>query len=352
MLSLRECPSEWEKWWSSIRQLWNRCSRSVPYIKSVCVQIPTDGAELEVISCYCPYLKALEIDPTDLNQNILYYFGTKCGHLLEKVKFDGFSYSSLDIREFLKLCPNLKAIDVEPDSLFIREEKHFLPELEDIERIHIRHKNSDLFRKFEILTDKYGNSMKNVKLIMYNYSILQSYQITGDQLKTVVAYLSLFKNLRSLELTLFDGNDENITEPIDDSLAMIGQNCTKLTKLKLVIAGRHIISNNFFNALSQFSNVEKLFLELNVMKNLEGSPQCLKLRRLKYLHIECDGLNKVFLSSFETAVPTLQYANIRVQNRHKVWKKFTNWKKMLIIIKCFWLGNMCQNKEVDQSKFN
>ena len=77
----------------------------------------------------------------------------------------------------------------------------------------------------KIFGDKYSKTLKTLKIWFLD--------LTVEELKTCLMCITKLEELRESEL-LF--TVEQITEPMDDCLSLIGQKCNKLLKLDLYIS--------------------------------------------------------------------------------------------------------------------
>ena len=101
-----------------------------------------------------------------------------------------------------------------------------------------------------------------------------NYLNTAEELKTCFDFISRFENLKELKLTINDLED--ITEPIDYCLSLIGQKCNKLLKLNLEIDYFVPISNRLLTIFTEFKAIKKLKIQLPLGKKVKGSIECFK----------------------------------------------------------------------------
>ena len=152
----------------------------------------------------------------------------------------------------------------------------------------------------KILSDKYSQTLKTLH-VRFN-------DVTEKELKKCFDYISQFENLRLLELTFCSTKS---TEPIDDCLSLIGQKCTKLTKLDLSIRSSVPISHSFFDVFSRFIGIKKLKIWLSHNTVLSGSVECFKhCKQLTELDISYPELTEDFFANIELFVPKLQKLHI------------------------------------------
>ena len=95
----------------------------------------------------------------------------------------------------------------------------------------------------------YGKTLKTLNITLR--------ALTVEELKTCIECIARFENLKELKLGIITSK---ITEPIDDCLSLIGQNCNKLLKLDLMINYYVPISDQFLAVFSEFKTIRKLKL--------------------------------------------------------------------------------------------
>ena len=190
---------------------------------------------------YCPHIKSLTHNS---KSNVRFY--RKYGHKLEELILLR-NRSNDEIKHSLKFCPNLKIFFSRNLSVLFDEDKEFLPKLEQFgENFEII---AEYVNKMQILVNKYSKTMKRLNV--------EFGKLTEEELKKCIECISRFQNLRQLELKFYS---YPITEqPIDDCLSLIGQKCTKLLKLDLIIINDSIpISDRFFDVFTHFKTLKNL----------------------------------------------------------------------------------------------
>ena len=110
-------------------------------------------------------------------------------------------------------------------------------------------------------SDKYSRTMKILD-VWFEY-------MSEEELKTCIECIARFENLKELKL----GLDLQTTEPINESLALIGRKCIKLLKFNIRYNQKSILN---FAKISEFKTIEKLKIELPFDSVVKGSVQCLK----------------------------------------------------------------------------
>ena len=261
-----------------------------------------DISVLSLISRYCHRIKSLDI--TISGKEDLDFF-RDYGHKLEELCLKGPTNAEINyqIKEYLKLCPNIKKVYVNTISILLNDDKEFLPKLEIIQnRFEI---NSLNIKQIEILSDKYSQTMKILNIII-------SY-LTAEELKTSIECIARFENLKELKLYLFNLYD---SEPIDNCLSLIGQKCNKLLKLDLSICPYVSISNRFFRIFSEFKSIKKLKIKSSQNTVLLGSVECFKhCKQLNDIDINYSELREDFFANIASFVPKLQYFHIRTKRK-------------------------------------
>ena len=112
-------------------------------------------------------------------------------------------------------------------------------------------------------------------------------------------------------------------EPIDESLSLIGQKCTKLSKLDLSIEEEVPISERFFDVISEFKAIQKLSVELYNNTVLSGSVECFKhCKQLYDIDITSPALTEDFFANMETFVPKLK--TLRIGRKNQFSNSFIN----------------------------
>ena len=172
-------------------------------------------------------------------------------------------------KDFLKFCPNITTIYVkEPDPL-LREDKEFLPKLQNI-KTHISINDSNV-NHMKILADKYSQSLKKVNTSLNH--------LNAEELKTCFDCFSQFENLVELKLHLYI---MKTNEPIDSYLSLIGRKCFKILKLDLQIYQWVSISHRFFDTFTHFEAIKTLKIRLQT--NTVQSGKCRMFQTLQTTH--------------------------------------------------------------------
>ena len=149
----------------------------------------------------------------------------------------------------------------------------------------------------KILSDKYSQTMK-----ILNASLRD---MTEEELKTCIECIARFENLKELKLEF------GINKSIDDYISLIGQKCSKLLKLDLLVNPSVLITDRFFDLFSKFKNIKKLKLRLHNNTEVKGSIESLKhCKQLKHLDIEYFELREEFFANIDSFVPKLQTLRI------------------------------------------
>ena len=191
---------------------------------------------LSLIGRYCNRIKSLVITISGKeDREFFQHYDHKLQELRYQWRRSGEAYDdyqNFSIEDYLKLCPNIKNIHVNQTSILLNADKEFLPKLENY-RFGYNPFND---KQMKILSDKYSQSLKCLRIWIK--------ELTSKQLKTCIEYISRFENLKELKLHF---ETMKTTEPIDESLAIICQNCNKLLKLDLIIGFSISISNQFFD---------------------------------------------------------------------------------------------------------
>ena len=253
---------------------------------------------------YCPRLKSL------LHNSKGVYFYRKNGHKLEELILwtDG---RKKEIKTIFEFCPNLKIFFSNDKSVLFNEDKEFLPKLEQIRETFeiIR----EYVNKMHILSDKYSQTMKRLNLKLD--------EMTAKELKTCIECIARFENLKELKLDFY--SHQNIGQPIDDCLTLIGRKCTKLVKLDLCIYGSVPISDRFFTAFCELKAIKKLKISLPHNTVLSGSVECFKhCTELYELDITYDKLTEDFFANIQLFVPKLQ--SLRIETCQQFSDSFIN----------------------------
>ena len=275
---------------------------------------------LSLIGQYCPRIKSLNFFQSINNDNKSMSFFRMYGHKLQELYlFD----TNEKHKQILKLCPNMKKLNIRDTSIVFEGDKEFLPKLEFIgfwnQNINIY---SEDVNKMKILSDKYSQTMKtlNIKLCY----------LTEEELKKSIDCISRFENLKKLKLILLP-----ITEPIDNCLSLIGQKCSELLKLELVVHNSILNSNTFFQIFSEFKHIKKLKITISGNTVVNGSIDSLKYcKQLNELDIEYPELTEGFFTNIASFVPKLQSLRIKTDKQfsHSFIDSFHSMKNIQNVI--------------------
>ena len=282
--------------------------KKCPNISRVSLWVNSFGTELSVIGKYCPRLTALQCDPYWVTDEVFTEFGSNYGHKLVILQlwptiFRNHRYVP---HSLLKWCSNVKTIEFKFNNSFIVKDQEFLPKLEII-RYPFPIKPDEL-TKMDILAEKYHATLRILKL-----SLNDRQAVSPDFHNNALSYIPRFKNLISLDISLWGEKDSGFHRPIDESLSLIGRKCTKLKNLSIETDSDSLLSDLFFTVLSEFKSLEKLNIELEVTKTLVGSIDSLKhCSRLKYLSITYSKLTEDFFANIQSFLPKLQFLNISI----------------------------------------
>ena len=153
-------------------------------------------------------------------------------------------------------------------------------------------------------TDKYSRTMKTLNF-RFHY-------LTGEESKTCIECISRFKNLKELKLVLL----LKTTEPINESIALIGRKCIKLLKFNISFSENIIIKEQFFDTISEFKAIKKLKIDLPFNTEMIGSVEYFKhCKQLIDLNIIYPNVTENFFTNVNTFVPKLQSLRILSFNR-------------------------------------
>ena len=157
----------------------------------------------------------------------------------------------------------------------------------------------------KIFTDKYSKILK---------SFNATFKFSSNKVsKTSLNCISEFENLKEFKLQFIS---LDITEPIDDCLSLIGQKCTKLLKLHLILNFSFLTTDRFFKIFSEFKAIKKLKIRLSEAKVLSGSVECFKhCKQLIELDIIYPELREDFFANIASFVPKLQYLYIETRKQ-------------------------------------
>ena len=294
--------------------------KKCPNIKKVNIEIEVESEVLSLIGQNCPNIKSLRLSPTNGSAEKSMSFFRMYGHKLEELDLNPGELEEeeeLDLKhgcpkfiDALQFCQNLKIINYESLSYYLTRQNEFLPKLE---RIKSTFTVCDLnCNKLTILSNKYSQTMKtlDVKLDF----------LSTDQLKTSINNICRFENLTELKLEFMFV----ITEPIDNSLSLIGQKCNTLLKLDLSIGSEIPISDRFFYIFNKFEAIKKLKIKLEHNTVLAGSVECLKnCKQLNELEIIYSELREDFFANIETFVPKLKL--LQMETRKHFSDSFINY---------------------------
>ena len=255
---------------------------------------------LSIIGRYCPNIKSLDITISgEEDRDFFQHYGHKLQELRYQWDRSGFAYEDYQnypIKEYLKMCPNIRKIHVINSSILLDDDKQFLPKLENYQHQWELIESND--KDMKILSDKYIQTMKCLR-ISFN-------ELTAKELKTCFDCISRFENLRQLKLFI---SNFQTTEPINKNLLLIGKKCSKLSELDLSIES--LVSKSIFNLFSHFKAIKKLKITLPNNTVLSESVECFKhCKQLKHLDIEYSGLREDFFTNIASFVPKLQTLRI------------------------------------------
>ena len=296
-----ELPKDWEL--KSLEKVLKKC----PNITSVVIEwteVPINSEVMSMIGQYCQHLKTLTFKESSIvkPKNLLPFF-REYGHKLEEVYVDeGFdseyNYKEGEeevIKQFLKYCKNLKIIKMEEFFDIFDNFKQLFPKLEQI----ISHFNLCFEDVVKMITGKICQKQKTLKVSIY-------YE-TKEELKTRIEFIARFENLKQLRLRIDASEDLKDKEPIDESLSLIGQKCTKISQLDLSIDRSVPISDRFFDVISEFKAIHKLKVELHNKTVLSGSVESFKhCEQLYDIDITSSALKEDFFENIASFVPKLK----------------------------------------------
>ena len=264
--------------------------KKCPNLRKVKVCTLEKSDVVSLIGQHCPRLRSLSVHSRGIDMT----FFRMCGHKIEELCIYG---SSLP-QSYLEFCPNLKNISIFQDSILLSLDKKFLPKLQRINsEFYIINENMN---KIYTLSYKYSRTLKSLNVRLCD--------MTEQQLKNCFEYIACFKNLRQLKLTL----STLIKQPIDDSLSLIGQKCTKLLDLNFTCY--HLISQQFFARFSEFKAIKRLNVQIRGNTILNASIQSLKdCKQLIHLAIDYNELREHFFINVNAFVPKLQSLRITTE---------------------------------------
>ena len=278
--------------------------KKCPNIKNVILWSGINSSVLSLIGRYCPNIKSLSYySNIDSDNNVLSFFRIY-GHKLEELNISG----DIDkIKNIITFCPNLKKVFIQDFLFLLTEDKEFLPKLEEIlSIIEIFPENRiNRLKQMKILSDKYSQTIKTLRVELFD--------LTYEELKTCIEYISQFENLKELRL---DINKLNYNKPIDDCLSLIGQKCNKLSKFELRICNSLLISDQFFDLFYEFKAIIKLLIIIPNNRVLSGSVECFKhCKQLNELHITYPELREDFFANIASFVPKLHLLSIQTDKQ-------------------------------------
>ena len=275
-------------------------AKKFPYITKVSVTDEDNKSEvLSLIGRYCPNIKSLKYKnvSTRIYEDIEFF--RMYGHKLEELHLYGIQWA---FNGYLIFCSNVKTIYVDNMYFLFNEDKEYLPKLERIESF-ITINKWEIVIAFKILSEKYSQTMKSLKLKLY--------RLTEEDLKTCIECICRFENLTELILKI---DSIEMDEEIDKSLSLIGEKCTKLFKYKLYIGRNAPISYDFFYIFQKYKAIKYLKLYLVYYYSLSGSIECFKYcKQLTELDIDYPGLREEFFANTELFIPKLQFLNITTE---------------------------------------
>ena len=209
------------------------------------------------------------------------------------------------------MCPNLKKVKLKNVLDYLKENKDFLPKSQYFEEYNFSSLtiNSENVNKLKILLDKYSKTMKTLDVMLF--------ELIAEEWKTSIDCIYRFENLKRLRLVF---HLMKTTEPIDDCLSLIGQKCTKLLQLELIIYNSgldhfledHVgLTDQFFSTFSQFKSIRYLYIRLFTKTVLPGSVECFKhCTELIELYITYPELREDFFTNIHLFVQKLQFLSI------------------------------------------
>ena len=267
---------------------------------------------LSLIGRYCPNIKSLDITISgEEDREFFQHYGHKLQELRYQWDRSGMAYEDYQnypIKNYLKLCPNLKNIHVNKTSILLDDDKEFLPKLESYQDQFGF--NSSNEKQMKILSDKYSRRLKYLRIWIKEFSY--------KELKTCIECIARFENLKQLKLSF---SNSETTEPIVKSLAMIGKNCNKLLKLDLSFESS--VPKSIFYLFSHFKALKKLKITLPEYTVLSGSVECFKhCKQLNDIDINYPELREDFFTNIASFVPKLQ--SLRIITDQKFSDSFIN----------------------------
>ena len=282
-----------------------------PNIINVKINLKEVSSQLfSLIVHYCHRIKSMTfccyIERNDIN--VLSFF-RMCGHKLEELIIS--EGDEKTIEEIVEFCPNLKKLTIPHKLILFKENKEFLPKLQDFtlgdDCIEIY---SEDVNKMKILVNKYSKTLMSLKVVLCN--------MTYEELKTCIEFISHFVNLTELKLFISSIYTQP-EQPIDDCLSLIGQKCTKLLNFDLCIDNPVSISNKFLNIFTEFKAIQILTIILPkyisyINTSVNGSIESLKhCKQLKHLKIYSSKISDDFFTNIDLFLPKLQSLKISTQ---------------------------------------
>ena len=266
--------------------------KKCPNIKRVYLCFAINTSVLSLIGRYCHHIKTLTYEYSN-EDNALDFFRNN-GHKLEKLSLYHRGEENETVKSYLELCPNLKTIYIPKRSIQFFDDKEFLPKLKAIYWLSILSQN---LNQMKILSDKYSQTMKTLDVILSD--------LAAEELKTSIECIARFENLKdlSLQIRYFQ------TQPIDDCLSLIGQNCTKLLRFQFINYSSTSKSDQFFNAITEFKAIKVLRISLpyDTVLFIECFKHC---KQLYELDISYPELREDFFANIDLFVPKLQLLKI------------------------------------------
>ena len=254
-------------------------------IMKVDINIEISSEVLSLIGQYCHRFKSLKLNQMTSDDNTLHFF-RMYGHKLEELSFQMSCEEFEDTKQIIEFCPNLRTINFGQTVYYYYYDR--------------------VINELNFLSDKYSQTIKTLN-VTFRY-------LTEKQVKTNIDCISWFENLKELKLHLRNLHD---SEPIDDCLSLIGQNCTKLLKLDLIFDESIPLSQDFFEIFSEFKAIKKLKINLFDRKqSIDGSVECFKhCKQLNDIDINYPELREDFFANIASFVPKLKSLRIRTYYR-------------------------------------
>ena len=170
------------------------------------------GKELDLITKYCRRVTKLEISYT-VDRKQLIEFGHKHGHWLEEFVIQNILALNDDLKEFLRMCPNIKktklydgwsvSMSKTPDVKLFEP----LNKLEVIGDIWVTDDRASYYR-LQLFVAKYAKCLKEVRFHLHQW--------TSNDLKSCLTLISRFESLESFGIEI--SGKENEVKSIDECL--------------------------------------------------------------------------------------------------------------------------------------